>query len=37
MGENRDGYSGERKGKGTVCPKIKEWVVPFEAFFNDKG
>jgi hypothetical protein len=26
MGENRDGNSGKRKGKGAVCPKMKECV-----------
>ena len=37
MGENRDGYSGKRKGKGVVCPSIKKWDMAFEVFFNDIG
>jgi len=34
MGENRDGYSGKRKGKGAVCPKTGEWHAPFGAFLT---
>ncbi len=35
--ENRGGYSGNRKGKGAVCPNTEEWDVAFEALCNDKG
>ena len=37
MGENRDGYSGKRKGKGAVCPKMKKGYAPFGAFSEDTG
>ena len=37
MGENRDGYSGKRKGKGAVCSKMKEWYSPFGALSEDTG
>ena len=37
MGENRDGYSGKRKAKWAVCPKMKERYAPFGAFSDDPG
>jgi len=33
MGEKRDEYSGKRKPKGVVCPKVEEWPCPGGAFF----
>jgi len=37
MGENRDGYSGKRKGKEAVRPKAEEWHAPAGVFFNNSG
>jgi hypothetical protein len=37
MGENRDGYSGKRKGKGVVCLNIRNGMRLFEAIFNNTG